>query len=248
VSRITTPPGCAPAQSKYTPRATSARPDRPSPPSSRRCSARAIRVPARSAAGSRSDVQPRATHYPCYAGWADGLPAAHQTLNRSTGAADTYVVIRLKPLAVAALAIGALAGCGSTSKPATTSTTPAQTKAPPAVRWTVEGVHRAHRLGGRQLPTRARHTFLVVKLRADVARSTTLDPVEWVRLIDGRTEYTYSQRGFAALNASGTEHLFFGDALRAGRAVHGAAVFDAPLRGRLVLEFDTGQRIPVTTA
>ena len=48
----------APAQSKYASRAASARPDRPSRPSSRRCSARAIRVAARSAAGSRSDVQP----------------------------------------------------------------------------------------------------------------------------------------------------------------------------------------------
>jgi hypothetical protein len=172
-------------------------------------------------------------------------PAAHGALNQSAATADTSAVTRLKPCTIAAIAAGVLAGCGSTAKPPTTSTTAAQTKAAPAVQWTLEGIHRAHRLGGRQLPTWARHTFLVVRLRAEVARSTTLDPVQWMRLIDGRTEYSYSQPGFAALSASGTGHLFLGDTLRAGRVVHGAVVFDAPLHGPLVLEFDTGQRIPL---
>jgi hypothetical protein len=64
-------------------------------------------------------------------------------------------------------------------------------------------------------------------------------------LVDGHTEYEFSQPGYAALNASSGEHLFFTDTLHAGRVVHGAVVFDAPLRGPLVLEFDTGQRIPL---
>ena len=138
----------------------------------------------------------------------------------------------------------AFGGCGSAS---TSATTPAKARAQPAIRPSVEGARRTRRLGGRQLPTKAQHTFLVVKLRASTVRSATLDPTVFVHLLGGHTEYAFSQPGYAALNASSDEHLFFTDMLHAGRVVHGAVVFDAPLHGPLVLEFDTGQRIPVRT-
>jgi Domain of unknown function (DUF4352) len=150
-------------------------------------------------------------------------------------------------LAAAAVVALAAAGCGSSAPPAATTTSP--TTANPkqrALRWTVEGVRRAHRLGGQALPTRARHTFLIVKLRVRAERTTTLQPPDFVHLLDGSTEYEFSQPGFAALNASTGDHLFFDDTLRAGRTVHGEVVFDAPLHGPLSLEFVGGQRLALS--
>jgi hypothetical protein len=109
--------------------------------------------------------------------------------------------------------------------------------------WTLEGTHAARKLGGDTLPTRAKHTFVVVKLRVRASRTVMLDPFEFVHLLVGSTEYRYSQPGYAAINASTGDRLFFDDTLRAGRVVHGQVVFDVPLSEHMALVVDNGQRI-----
>jgi hypothetical protein len=148
--------------------------------------------------------------------------------------------------AVAMLAAAlAVVGCGSTEGASTTgaSSSPTPSKPAPALHWTLEGVHAARKLGGDTLPTRAKHTFVVVKLRVRASRTVMLDPLEFVHLLVGPTEYRYSQPGYAAVNASTGDRLFFDDTLHAGRVVHGQAVFDVPLREHMALSFDNGQRI-----
>jgi hypothetical protein len=95
------------------------------------------------------------------------------------------------------------------------------------------------------LPTRAKHTFVLVKLRVRSSRTVTLDPLDSIVLLVGSTEYRFSQPGYAAVNAATDDRQFFGDTLRANRVVHAEVVFDVPVSRDMALVFDNGQRIAV---